>query len=112
MYSQVSLRKTLQNVKPLLPSCAADSIVSSASSSTRDPLFIFVNKGIESETNALTIEIVADTLGKKVARIATFVVRYSRYYLEIPVKAQEYSRARLSLRKVRTAAPITRLLYR
>jgi len=37
------------------------------------PLFIFVNKGIEQGTNALTIEIVADTCGPEIARIATFI---------------------------------------
>ncbi|KAF8531912.1 6-phosphogluconate dehydrogenase [Gautieria morchelliformis] len=46
---------------------------SSASTSTRDPLYIFVNKGIESQTNALTLEIVADTLGKDVACVASFL---------------------------------------
>ncbi|KAI0275338.1 glycerol-3-phosphate dehydrogenase [Gloeopeniophorella convolvens] len=37
------------------------------------PLFIFVNKGIETDTNALTLEIIADTCGKDIARVATFL---------------------------------------
>jgi hypothetical protein len=38
------------------------------------PLLIFVNKGIEVGTQALTLEIIAETLGKDVARSATFLV--------------------------------------
>jgi hypothetical protein len=38
------------------------------------PLLIFVNKGIEVGTNALTLDIIADTCGKKMARAATFIV--------------------------------------
>lgn len=37
------------------------------------PLFIFVNKGIESGTQALTLEIVADTCGIDIAKTATFL---------------------------------------
>lgn len=37
------------------------------------PLLIFVNKGIEIATNALTLEIIADTCGKDIARVATFI---------------------------------------
>ncbi|KAH9960759.1 NAD-dependent glycerol-3-phosphate dehydrogenase [Lactifluus volemus] len=37
------------------------------------PLLIFVNKGIETGTNALTLEIIADTCGKDVARVSTFL---------------------------------------
>ena len=40
----------------------------------KNPVFIFVNKGIEATTNALTLEIVADSIGKEVARVATFLV--------------------------------------
>jgi len=49
------------------------------SSLNRDalPLFIFVNKGIEQGTNALSLEIIADTCGKDVARVSTFIVRCS-----------------------------------
>lgn len=70
-------RKTLTDLKPLLPNTISDHRPSSSSTSSqpRDPLFIFVNKGIESQTNALTLEIVADTLGKNVARVASFLVR-------------------------------------
>lgn len=35
---------------------------------------IFVNKGIETGTHALTLEIIADTCGGDVARAATFIV--------------------------------------
>jgi hypothetical protein len=38
-------------------------------------LLIFVNKGIETDTNALTLEIIADTCGKDIARVSTFLVR-------------------------------------
>jgi hypothetical protein len=38
------------------------------------PLLIFVNKGIETDTNALTLEIIADTCGKDIARVSTFLV--------------------------------------
>ncbi|KAN0100452.1 6-phosphogluconate dehydrogenase, C-terminal-like protein [Tylopilus felleus] len=37
------------------------------------PLLIFVNKGIETNTQALTLEIIADTCGNAVARAATFI---------------------------------------
>lgn len=38
------------------------------------PLMIFVNKGIETGTQALTLEIIADTCGSDIARAATFIV--------------------------------------
>ncbi|KAG6381008.1 hypothetical protein JVT61DRAFT_5403 [Boletus reticuloceps] len=37
------------------------------------PLLIFVNKGIETDTQALTLEIIADTCGGDIARVATFI---------------------------------------
>ncbi|KAJ7786560.1 glycerol-3-phosphate dehydrogenase [Mycena metata] len=37
------------------------------------PLLIFVNKGIEIGTDALTLEIIADTCGADVAKAATFI---------------------------------------
>ncbi|KAI9570400.1 glycerol-3-phosphate dehydrogenase [Boletus coccyginus] len=37
------------------------------------PLLIFVNKGIETDTQALTLEIIADTCGSDIARAATFI---------------------------------------
>ncbi|CAK5274678.1 unnamed protein product [Mycena citricolor] len=40
---------------------------------TRLPLLIFVNKGIEIETDALTLEIIADTCGPDIAKAATFI---------------------------------------
>jgi hypothetical protein len=41
----------------------------------RLPLLIFVNKGIEIATRALTLEIIADTCGPEIAHTATFIVR-------------------------------------
>lgn len=38
------------------------------------PLLIFVNKGIEIGTHALTLEIIADTCGPEIAKAATFIV--------------------------------------
>ncbi|KAJ7926019.1 glycerol-3-phosphate dehydrogenase [Mycena leptocephala] len=40
---------------------------------TKLPLLIFVNKGIEIGTDALTLEIIADTCGADVAKAATFI---------------------------------------
>ncbi|EIW86907.1 glycerol-3-phosphate dehydrogenase [Coniophora puteana RWD-64-598 SS2] len=39
----------------------------------RQPLLIFVNKGIETDTQALTLEIIADTCGPEIATRATFI---------------------------------------
>jgi hypothetical protein len=41
------------------------------------PLLIFVNKGIETDTQALTLEIIADTCGSAIARAATFIVSFT-----------------------------------
>lgn len=38
---------------------------------------IFVNKGIETDTQALTLEIIADTCGSDIARAATFIVSHT-----------------------------------
>lgn len=38
------------------------------------PLLIFVNKGIEISTHALTLEIITDTLGADAAKASTFIV--------------------------------------
>ncbi|KAH8118886.1 NAD-dependent glycerol-3-phosphate dehydrogenase [Phellopilus nigrolimitatus] len=54
------LRKTLTELRPRLD---ADNL----------PLLIFVNKGIETITQSLTLEIIADTCGPEVARVATFL---------------------------------------
>ncbi|KAF7311084.1 Glycerol-3-phosphate dehydrogenase [NAD(+)] [Mycena chlorophos] len=43
------------------------------SDKTKLPLLIFVNKGIEIGTDALTLEIIADTCGADVAKAATFI---------------------------------------
>ena len=45
------------------------------------PLLIFVNKGIEVGTNALTLEIIADTWGPDVAKAATFIVSLYTLFL-------------------------------
>jgi len=37
------------------------------------PLLIFVNKGIEISTQSLTLEIIADVCGPKIAKLATFI---------------------------------------
>ncbi|TRM65922.1 hypothetical protein BD626DRAFT_486242 [Schizophyllum amplum] len=39
----------------------------------KHPLLVFVNKGIEVGTNALTLEIIADTCGPNIAKAATFI---------------------------------------
>jgi glycerol-3-phosphate dehydrogenase len=46
---------------------------------TQLPLLIFVNKGIEIGTDALTLEIIADTCGSDVAKAATFIVSSGRH---------------------------------
>ncbi|KAJ7070807.1 glycerol-3-phosphate dehydrogenase [Mycena amicta] len=45
----------------------------SLSDKTKLPLLIFVNKGIEIGTDALTLEIIADTCGPDIAKAATFI---------------------------------------
>ncbi|KAJ7651710.1 glycerol-3-phosphate dehydrogenase [Mycena polygramma] len=54
------LRATLKSLNPSLHK-------------TPLPLLIFVNKGIEIGTDALTLEIIADTCGAEVAKAATFI---------------------------------------
>ncbi|RPD82676.1 NAD-dependent glycerol-3-phosphate dehydrogenase [Lentinus tigrinus ALCF2SS1-7] len=54
------VRETLTALKPTLDG-------------GRIPLLIFVNKGIEIKTRALTLEIIADTCGPEIAKIATFL---------------------------------------
>ncbi|EIN14029.1 NAD-dependent glycerol-3-phosphate dehydrogenase [Punctularia strigosozonata HHB-11173 SS5] len=54
------VRETLKNLRPRI-------------NPEKLPLFIFVNKGIETKTRALTLEIIADTLGSDVASVATFI---------------------------------------
>lgn len=60
----VSSRSNLAALKPVL-------------NFDRLPLLIFVNKGIEATTQCMTLEIIADELGPKVARAATFLVSKS-----------------------------------
>jgi hypothetical protein len=40
----------------------------------RIPLLIFVNKGIEAGTQALTLEIIAEACGPEIAKASTFLV--------------------------------------
>ncbi|QRV97398.1 NAD-dependent glycerol-3-phosphate dehydrogenase C-terminus [Ceratobasidium sp. AG-Ba] len=54
------LRKVLEDLHPRMPQ---DKI----------PLLIFVNKGIETGTQALTLEIIAEACGKDVAKVSTFL---------------------------------------
>ncbi|PPQ71125.1 hypothetical protein CVT24_009861 [Panaeolus cyanescens] len=54
------LRSTLQTLRPALDV-------------NNLPLLIFVNKGIEVGTNALTLEIIADTCGADIAKASTFI---------------------------------------
>jgi len=54
------LRETLTKLQPSL-------------TAEKLPLMIFVNKGIETGTQALTLEIIADTCGGEIARAATFI---------------------------------------
>ncbi|KAG8906545.1 hypothetical protein FRB99_006659 [Tulasnella sp. 403] len=54
------LRKFLVSINPLL-------------NHSKLPLLAFVNKGIEASTRALTLEIIADTLGKRAAKVAAFI---------------------------------------
>ena len=57
----VAYRETLTLLKPTL-------------NYEKLPLFIFVNKGIEIGSHALTLDIIADTCGPTVAKVATFIV--------------------------------------
>ncbi|OSC99447.1 NAD-dependent glycerol-3-phosphate dehydrogenase [Trametes coccinea BRFM310] len=54
------VRETLTALKPTLDEAKL-------------PLLIFVNKGIEISTRALTLEIIADTCGPDIAKVATFI---------------------------------------
>jgi hypothetical protein len=59
----LAYRETLTKLQPLLDP-------------TNVPLMIFVNKGMETSTRALTLEIIADTCGKDIARASTFIVSH------------------------------------
>lgn len=63
----LSHRKLLQDIRPRLDP-------------QNSPLLIFVNKGIEEQTGALTLEIILDTCGKEIATQATFLVRLQAYF--------------------------------
>lgn len=54
-------RQTLTTLKPML-------------NEEKLPLLIFVNKGIEIKTKALTLDIIADTCGRDIATVSTFIV--------------------------------------
>ncbi|KAG8736182.1 hypothetical protein FRC10_009578 [Ceratobasidium sp. 414] len=55
-----ALRQVLQELHPRMPQ-------------NKIPLLIFVNKGIETGTQALTLEIIAETCGTEVAKASTFL---------------------------------------
>ncbi|KAI0348343.1 NAD-dependent glycerol-3-phosphate dehydrogenase [Trametopsis cervina] len=55
-----AVRETLKSLRPTL-------------NLEKLPLFIFVNKGIEIGTQALTLDIIVDTCGPEVAKVATFI---------------------------------------
>jgi hypothetical protein len=55
------------------------------------PLLIFVNKGIEIGTRALTLEIIADTCGPDVAKAAAFIVSYFSFMVVIRHNPNEKS---------------------
>jgi hypothetical protein len=63
-------RKTLTKLRPSLDE-------------DKLPLLIFVNKGIEVGTNALTLDIIAETCGKEAARAATFIVRFRKGFAHV-----------------------------
>lgn len=48
------------------------------------PLLIFVNKGIEQGTQALTLEIIVDTWGPEVAKVSTFLVGHMPILVNYP----------------------------
>ena len=80
------LRETLTKLRPMLDLANL-------------PLLIFVNKGIEISTHALTLEIIVDACGPDIARVATFIVST----LSIDLKSRltlSLSQARLLLKKV------------
>jgi len=65
------------------------------------PLLIFVNKGIEVGTNALTLEIIADTCGAEIAKAATFIVSFLYSFITVVLTGNfEYSRVHHLLKKV------------
>jgi len=69
------------------------------------PLLIFVNKGIEIGTQALTLEIIADTCGVEIAQAATFIVSAGIRLQALPSRSSKFnpplSLDHLSPKKVR-----------
>lgn len=49
------------------------------------PLLIFVNKGIEVGTHALTLEIIVDTCGPEIAKAAAFIVSTHFHHIRLRV---------------------------
>lgn len=68
---------------------------------------IFVNKGIETGTQALTLEIIADTCGSDIARVATFIVGQHETWSQMQMrKLTLCSRVPLLPRKVGTSMAV------
>lgn len=64
------------------------------------PLLIFVNKGIEVGTHALTLEIIADTCGPDVAKAATFIVCLFSHHHYDDIGSDLFSQVLRSRKKV------------
>ena len=75
---------------------------------TNLPLLIFVNKGIETGTNALTLEIIADTCGKDIAKVSTFLVSQTQAPLPEGHANSPSSLDRRLRQKVRTKSMVRR----
>lgn len=74
--------------------------------SSRLPLIIFVNKGIEVGTRALTLEIIADTCGTEAAKVATFLSGPSFAKEIIKRQPTQVSVVSLSLQHAQRAAAV------
>lgn len=70
------------------------------------PLIIFVNKGIEIGSKALTLDIIVETCGPKIAKAATFIV--SEIELSICNFIMYLCSRDLRLRKKVSVIPLTR----
>lgn len=63
-------------------STVLDSLHLDALPPARLPLLVFVNKGIETGTNKLPLEVIEEACGKEVAHVSTFLVSRVPYALE------------------------------
>lgn len=68
LYGLDACRRLRELLKQLRPSFDEEKL----------PLLIFVNKGIETSTQALSLEIIADTCGADIAKVATFIVSLNK----------------------------------